>query len=160
MASSSGATGALGLLALVALVVLSMQVTDIATGEWRRDYSLIWLLLATCAGIALLDVARAKRAKQRTLHREKQKELARELVKLAIQEIVDEFIGFISDHNKQAFAFKDDDWRREAGIWLTINNKYSHSPELEEWLAAAAKNAYWQELTDGGYTGELPGAEP
>ena len=155
MASSSGAKGALGLLALVTLVVASMQVTDLAPGEWGRDYSLIWLLLVLCAGVALLDVVRAKRAKQKEMHREKQKEL----VEQSIQKLVNGFVSSISDPDKQAFAFKDEDWQREAAIWLTVHDKYSNSPELAKWLAAAAKKAYWLELSDGVYNGEHPGGE-
>ena len=133
MASSSGAKGALGLLALVALIVASMQVMDLATGEWRRDYSLIWLLLAMCTGVALLDVVRAKRAKQRALRREKQKEL----VEQSTKKLIGEFVGSISAPDKQAFAFKDEDWQREAALWLAVHDKCSNSPELAEWLAAA-----------------------
>ena len=77
----------------------------------------------------------------------------------SIQKLVDEFVGSIADPDKQAFAFKKEDWQREAAIWLTVHDKYSNSPELAEWLAAAAKKAYWLELTDGVYNGEHPGGE-
>ena len=63
MPSNDGgaAKGALALLVLVALIVLAMQVMDQIAGEWRREYSGVWLLLAICAGVALLDMFRTKR---------------------------------------------------------------------------------------------------
>ena len=78
MASSSGSQGVLVLLALVALVVAGLQVMDLVTDEWRRDYSGIWMALAVMAVVAGLDLVRSKRAEREKLSRERQKELVKE----------------------------------------------------------------------------------
>ena len=155
MASSSGAQGALGLIALLALLVAGMQVMDLVTDEWRRDYSVVWLGLAGVAGVAVLDLVRTKRTEREKLRREKQKDLVEE----SLQKFVGEFVDFISASDKEAFVFRDKGWQREAERWLTAHKKYSNSPELAEWLAAAAKRAYWLELTEGDYDG-LPHLTP
>lgn len=160
MASSSGAQGALGLIVLLALLVAGMQVMDLVTDEWRRDYSIVWLGLAGVAGVAVLDLVRAKRREREKLRRKKRKELVKE----SLQKFVGEFVDFIANSDKKAFLFKDKDWQREAERWLTAHKKYSDSPELTEWLASAARRTYWLELTEGAHDGPRhltpPGSVP
>ena len=135
MASNSGAQGALGLIALVALVVAFMQVMDLVTDEWRRDYSLIWLLVAGCAGVALLDLVRAKRTKPRAVRQDR------------IKSLVVGFLDYVQDPAREAWGFKDPDWQREAEQWLA-NNEYDGLPQFRpavaRQLAALAKDHYWE----------------
>ncbi len=60
-----GAKGVLALLALVGLIVLAMQVTALIDGDWRRNVFVVWLVLAICAGVALLELFRTKRHRRR-----------------------------------------------------------------------------------------------
>ena len=136
----SGAKGALALLALVALIVLAMQVMDQIAGEWRREYSGVWLLLAMCAGVALLDLFRTKR-------RERIRIAAARAIQEVEQEIIAEFLDFAWDPAREAWGFKDADWQREAEQWLG-DNEYGNSPEMARQLAAVVKHHYWEEMGD------------
>ena len=145
MPSNDGgaAKGALALLALVALIVLAMQVMDQIAGEWRREYSGVWLLLAICAGVALLDMFRTKRQQRRDRIRKAAKQTIQEVE----QEIIAEFLGFAWDPARKAWGFKDADWQREAEQWLA-SNEYGNSPEMARQLAAVVKHHYLEEMGD------------
>ena len=134
-----GAKGALALLALVALIVLAMQVMDQIAGEWRREYSGVWLLLAMCAGIALIDLFRTKRLRDRS------GKAAVRAIKEVEQEIIVEFLDFVWDPARETWGFKDADWQREAEKWLA-DNEYGNSPEMARQLVAVAKHHYSEEI--------------
>ena len=139
----AGAKGALALLALVALLVLAMQVMDQIAGEWRREYSGVWLLLAMCAGVALLALFRTKRQRRR----DRIRKAAVRAIQEVEQEIIAEFLDFAGDPAREAWGFKDADWQREAERWLA-DNEYGNSPEMARQLAAVVKHHYWEEMGD------------
>ena len=139
----AGAKGALALLAFVALIVLAIQVMDQIAGEWRREYSGVWLLLAMCAGVALLALFRTKRQRRR----DRIRKAAVRAIQEVEQEIISEFLDFAGDPAREAWGFKDADWQREAERWLA-DNEYGNSPEMARQLAAVVKHHYWEEMGD------------